>query len=325
MVKKKYLWKNPKGYCYVRIKGKYTRIHAETGTAEFDQEYWGILNGKRATSKTSWDALITSYRGSSRWTNLKPRTRKDYDKAFAYIIEKAGTKDTALLSRKDVIAAMEANKDRVRFANYIVQIMSILMEHAIDLGWRKDNPAKGVRKLKTPEAKKQPHIPWPDAAVDVWRKNAAQLPLLIFELGVGSVQRPSDWTKFRWDQYDGQALKITQSKTNKHLYLPCTACLQQALKTTPRTGMTILTNSSGQPLSYYAMAKIMHAERERLGLLDYDLHALRYRGVMELAWAGCTDEEIASYSGHSSKDMIRKYAGEARQVMRAKQAASKRA
>ena len=45
---------------------------------------------------------------------------------------------------------------------------------------------------------------------------------------------------------------------------------------------------------------------------------------MELAWAGCDDDEIASYSGHTSKDMIRKYAGKARQVMRARQAREKR-
>jgi integrase len=72
------------------------------------------------------------------------------------------------------------------------------------------------------------------------------------------------------------------------------------------------------------MAQIMRKERERLGLVDYDLHALRYRGVMELAWAGCDDDEIASYSGHSSKAMIRKYAGKARQTMRARQAREKR-
>ena len=47
-------------------------------------------------------------------------------------------------------------------------------------------------------------------------------------------------------------------------------------------------------------------------------------GVMELAWHGCDDDEIASYSGHASKDMIRKYAGAARQEMRARSAAAKR-
>ena len=40
--------------------------------------------------------------------------------------------------------------------------------------------------------------------------------------------------------------------------------------------------------------------------------------------AGCDDDEIASYSGHTTKAMILKYAGAARQEMRAKQAAGKR-
>ena len=72
------------------------------------------------------------------------------------------------------------------------------------------------------------------------------------------------------------------------------------------------------------MARVMARERTRLDLMAYDLHALRYRGVMELAWSGCDDDEIASYSGHSSKEMIRKYAGIARQIMRARTAAEKR-
>ena len=58
--------------------------------------------------------------------------------------------------------------------------------------------------------------------------------------------------------------------------------------------------------------------------MAYDQHAMRYRGIMELAWAGCDDDEIMSYSGHTSKAMVIKYAGEARQIMRARQAAEKR-
>ena len=72
------------------------------------------------------------------------------------------------------------------------------------------------------------------------------------------------------------------------------------------------------------MTEIMREERERLGTLAHDLHALRYRGVMELAWAGCTDDEIEAYGGHSSKAMVRKYAGEARQTMGGRQAREKR-
>ena len=115
-----------------------------------------------------------------------------------------------------------------------------------------------------------------------------------------------------------------QGKTGNALYLPCTTELRAALNKAEKSGLTILTLKDGRPLSYRRMGEIMRAESERLGLLAYDLHAIRYRGVLELAWAGCDDDEIAAYSGHSSKDMIRKYAGEARQIMRARMAREKR-
>ena len=324
MVIKKYLWQHSRGYWFVRIKGKYTRITATAETPEFDRQYWEILSGKRTEASKSWAKLIASYRRSNRWANLKHRTRADYEKVFVYLEGKIGSKDVTRLIRKDVIEAQEANQHRTRFANYIPQIMSVLCEHAINIGWLVHNPAKGVDKLKTPDNRKQPHIPWTDDAVEKWRAEAAPLPRLIFEIGVGSVQRPDDWTKFRWNDYDGTALKITQGKTDKHLYLPCTANLKAALDAAPKNGLTILTLQDGRPLPYRRMAQIMLEERQRLGLVAYDLHALRYRGVMELAWAGCDDDEIASYSGHSSKEMIRKYAGIAHQRTRARQARAKR-
>lgn len=322
---KKFLIETKPGYVYVRKNGKYLgRITAPEGTPEFDHQYWDILTGRAIECKTSWAALIRSYRKSDRWTGLKPRTRTDYEKVIAYIEEKNGKRDATRTVRKDVIAAMERNRHRTRFANYIPQVMSVLIEHAIDLGWMKANPAKGVRRLSTPADRAQPHIPWPDWAVEKWRKDAAPLPRLIFELGVGSVQRPGDWVAFHWNDFDGDSLRIVQGKTDKALYLPCTAELKAALRSAPKKGLTILSRPDGSPMSYRYMAHIMAEERKRLETMSYDLHALRYRGVMELAWAGCDDDEIASYSGHSSKDMIRKYAGEARQIMRARQAREKR-
>lgn len=225
---KRYFWRDRHGRPRVRRGGATYPIRDANGvwheldTAEGDRIYWEILNGKRAETKTSWSTLIAECRKSDRWAGLKPRTRSDYDKALSYLNEKAGQKDARRLVRKDVIAAMEANRHRVRFANYIPQMMSVFMEHAIDLGWIKSNPAKRVRLMKTPEAKKPPHLPWPDHAVSKWREQASPLPRLIFELGVGSVQRPGDWPKFPWNDLDGDALKITQGKTGRTLFLPCT-------------------------------------------------------------------------------------------------------
>lgn len=329
--KKKYLWRHPAGRVYVRLKGRLHRINALEGTADFDREYWDILTGKKMQAKTSWNALIEDYRISDRWTNLKPRTRRDYERVLRYISERVGSKDVKLLARSDVIASQAANKHRTRFANYIPQIFIVLCEHAIDIGWLKENPAKGVRALKTPDSRKQAHLPWPDWAVEKFRKDAIPLARLIFEIGIGSVQRPSDWVALNWRDYDGTNLRATQGKTDVNLVLPCTEHLKASLDAhkaalgyVPMASKAILSLSNGNRMTYFYMAKVMRSERIRLGLEDYDLHALRYRGVMELAWAGCSDDEIASFSGHATMAMIKKYAGEARQIMRARQAHEKR-
>lgn len=331
MVRKRYVWRHPSGRIYLRIKGKLHRIKAAEGTAEFDREYWEILSGKKMQSKTSWSALMDDYRTSDRWTSLKPRTRSDYDKVMDYLREKIGSRSVKAMTRADVIAAQKANAHRTRFANYIPQMLVVLCEHAIDLGWIQSNPAKGVRALKTPMERQRKHLPWPDWAVEKFRSKTEGLPRLIFEIGIGSAQRPSDWLLFTWGDYDGDSLRLRQGKTDKPLILPCTAHLKdaldlarRALRATPIAARRILTQPNGNPMTYFYMAKAVRKERLRLGLEAYDLHALRYRSIKELAWAGCDDDEIAAYSGHATKAMIAKYAGEARQEMRARQAREKR-
>jgi len=321
---KSYLWRHTRGYWYVRRNNKYHRITAPEGTPEFDHQYWDILSGNFGTQERTLIALIESYRRSDRWTSLKARTRSDYEKVLDYINDEFALMDVTDLRRHAIMNIMLSNKHRIRFANYIQQVMSVLFEHALDIGWVDANPAKGIRKLRTPAAKKRPHIPWPDSAVAHFREGARTLPRLIFEIGIGSVQRPGDWIRFCWSDYDGQSLRIRQGKTGRMLRLPCTEKLQHALDSAPRVGLTILTRRDGKPISYRYLAQIMRNERQRLGLLEFDLHALRYRGVMELAWANCSDDEIAAFSGHASIAMIRKYAGEARQEMRARSAAEKR-
>ncbi|WP_107496438.1 tyrosine-type recombinase/integrase [Thalassobius sp. I31.1] len=334
--RKKYLWQHSSGRWYVRkcVNGKMIylgRITAKEGTAEFDHQYWEIVSGKRAEAKTSWTALIAAMRETDKWANFSPRYRKDLEPVFTYLTEKIGKTDVARLTQADIYDAMEKNKHRVRFANYIPTAISMLSKLAIRKRWRKDNPAIDIEPLKVPKARKKPHVPWADWAVETMRDEGEPLPLLIFEIGVGSVQRPGDWVDFQWGDYDGETLKLHQNKTGKPLLLPCTEGLNVALDRAkvelgfaPHPSRHILTRADGSAMDYHAMARVMVRERKRLGLMAFDQHALRYRGVMELAWAGCTDDEIASFSGHTSKAMIIKYAGEARQIMRARQAAAKR-
>lgn len=333
MVNPPFFWRNRHGRPNVRIKGKVYPMRDDRGvwheldTEEGSRIYWEIRTGKRAEARRSWSAAIDELRKSDRWASLSPRYRADLEPVLTYLSEKVGQSDVSRMTSADIYAAMDANKHRVRFANYIPVAISLIFKVIERKRWLSSNPARGIELLKVPKERQKPHIPWTDTACAIIRKEGNPLPRLIFELGVGSVQRPGDLVDFLWSDYDGDSLQLRQNKTGKPLALPCTAALRQALDTARRgavIGRHILSDERGRRLTYRRMASIMRAERERLGLLAHDLHALRYRGVMELAWANCTDDEIAAYSGHSSMAMIRKYAGEARQIMRARQAREKR-
>lgn len=314
-------------YWYFR-RGRMTPIRlpdpSDTGfLAAYDEAAKGP---KRTTSsKTTISALIDSYMASARWEKLAPRTQRDYRGVLDHIAAKAGGHDVSVITRPAVIEARDNNRSRVRFANYLVQIYSILCEHAIDKGWMGENPVTGTSYLTVPKEKRQEHEPWTDAAAAKWREQAGGMERLAFELGVGTTQRPDDLARIRWGDYDGLALTIRQQKTGVELVIPCTPELKAALDKAPRRALTVLSQPSGRPMNYGALSRMMLAERKRLGLEAHDLHAMRYRGIMELAWAGCTDAEIDAISGHVTEAMRRKYAGKARQIMRAREAAKKRA
>lgn len=119
MVRKPKAWIHPKGYHYIRKDGKYYRIFAEPGTQAYDAEYWLLITGRQTSSKTSIKILIESYRRSDRWSGLAPGTRRDYERVHKYLLDKIGPKDATKMRRVDIIAAMDANRHRTRFANYI--------------------------------------------------------------------------------------------------------------------------------------------------------------------------------------------------------------
>ncbi|EBA18363.1 Integrase [Roseobacter sp. SK209-2-6] len=321
MVKKKFTTtKRVKGrlYQYFRKDGRYVRLPDDPNSEEYDREYWRLMRGGGALSQRfTFEKLIQSYKRSPRWEGLAPRTKADYSKVLEYLAGTIGQKDPTKMRRSTIIEAQMANKHRARFANYIPHMLSILFEHAVDLDWQRDNPAKGIEKIKTGEG----HKPWPKPAVATFRKNVRGLERLAFELALGTGQRASDLTRMKWSDIEDDGIWVTQGKTGVRLWIPFTDSLRAILDETPRKSLHwILSDDFGRQLGYdYIQKKFLKARKE-LGLEGYGFHGLRYSAAGELAEAGCTDHQIAAITGHKSLSMIQKYSKSANQKRLAQQA-----
>lgn len=111
-----------------------------------------------------------------------------------------------------------------------------MMEYAIDIGWRDDNPARGVLLLKS---NTEPRVAWPDDKIDAFREVAGDRARLVFEFCLQTGQRIGDVLEMRWSDIEDNGINVRQNKTGARLWVPFTTSLQQVLNQTPRMGETI--------------------------------------------------------------------------------------
>ena len=306
-------------YWYFRKNGKRTPLPGNPDSPEFDQAYWACRSGRAQSPSHTFDELITSYRASPAFQNLRFSTRKDYERTLLLISEKNGKKDFRNLRRKDVIAARDKFSEQWRKANAFVEMLSILSRHAMNLEWIDRNPASGVEKLKGGS-----YEAWPDWALTAFEKEAEGHALTAFQLAIGTGQRLSDLCLMEWDHYDGEGIQVVQSKTGARLWVACPAKLKAYLDSQPKTGRFILARNLTQPLSKSQVQKAVSVVREKIGAKRFVIHGWRYTAARQLAEAGATDSEIQAVTGHKTLEMVQKYRAQACQKRLSRTAQARR-
>ncbi|PRX33963.1 Site-specific recombinase XerD [Meinhardsimonia xiamenensis] len=294
---------------------------------DFPEKYALARRGtplKPAPNRRTFRRLIEDYRASARWAKLAPRTRRDYERVLLWAIDRIGELDPAKMERRHVLRARDENRDRMRFANYIVQVLSVLFEQAIDQGWMTHNPARGIPMLK--KKGDGPHRPWPQDKLEAFAAAAEPdtIARTAMELCIGTGQRIGDVLKMRWSDIRDGGIEVRQGKTGSRLWIPFTPRLAAYLARLPRRGMTIVCGRDGRPVTYHYAAAEIRRIRDRIGALDYTIHGWRYTAAAELAAAGCSDDEIQAITGHKALAMVAKYAGPSRQEARARAAQARR-
>ena len=250
----------------------------------------------------SLGALIDQYRQSPNFLEKKKETRRQYEFYLERLVKGAGQMEVATMPRSFVIKVRDNNKDKPRSANYLVQMLSLLMAFAIDHGWRTDNPALNVKKLKVGSGSR----PWSLLDLQKFRRAAYDELNYLVAAAVFTGQRESDLMKITWQDIKGDVLYIRQNKTGKELWVPLHPLFKRILATIPRRNVVVFTTKTGHPWKSSHLIHEVRKYTQKAGLGGITFHGLGKTAIGALADVGCSRDQIKAITGKSDK-MITRY------------------
>jgi integrase len=315
-----------KTFRYYRRGGVRIRLLAEPNTLAFAEEYEsaklrfetqtpGEKPVRNAPLPGSIKALYAAFKVSPEYAKLTPESRKHYDRSFLPIIQDYGDLPVAQASRAWVLILRDELAATPRKADHLVAMIRRIMNWAIDREWRRDNPALRIGML----ANSRKHRAWTDEEIAAMTSPAAGPvagPVLI---GLYTALRRGDVLSLKPEAYDGQVIRVLQSKTKKHaaakvLEIPVHPVLKRMLDSMDRSRSTICRRADGGAWTLAHFSHAFAATRKRLGLAeDLHFHGLRGTAASRMAEGGASNLQIGAVTGHLSPAMVDYYASGARQ------------
>lgn len=327
-------------YTYI-AKSRYWRFrHPQTGDCKlpgqpgdpsFHQRYAELkaVAERRETPipRTSWAWLVKRYRASREFRALADATQLDYGKTLDLIVKELGEQPYVLTTRNMIKRVRDDYAETTRKAHKIKQMCSALYSWADgeDLVSAGFNPAKDVKRLKAKGGSKE-YVCWSEWEFDLFAAQAIQPMKTAAMLARYTGQRAEDIVRMVWTDFQGDMIRVRQSKTGAPLMIACHRVLRDylnALKAAGKRGAVILVSAAGNPYNANSLSSAIGREVGKVADMprDRSIHGLRYMGGADLEEAGCTVAEIESVLGHHTFKMALKYAS---QRLRSRSANEKR-
>ena len=270
----------------------------------FGSVYASFLAGRtrraNVASELTIAGLVDRYQKSPRYAGLAKNTRAQYDIYLRLIVDHFTPAPASAIERRDVRLMQDQMADRTGAANAAIRTMSALYAWGRAEDLVTAEPTRGIVLYPSKD-----YEPWPEellAEALASDNMAIKLPVALLYF---TAQRIGDVCAMRWNQIRDGYVAVKQEKTKKLLDIRLHSELAALLESTPRTGMTILTDAAGRPTS---------EERVRIRLQAFAAerghkvvpHGLRKSSVIALLEVGCSVAETASVSGQSLQ-MIEHY------------------
>lgn len=280
------------------------RLKGTPGSPEFLRSYEAAHRGRKEPNSGTLHAVIVGFKKSPEFTGLAARTRQDYTGHLGRIETHFGT--LPLEALEDARVTMEFIEWRNTLAagakqkDYAFTVLMRLLSWARTCGLTTYRPPERLARLY--HADRSERV-WSEADVAAFMGVAPQPLQRALVLALETGQRQGDLLKLAWTAYDGQWIRLRQSKTGRQVNIPVTRRLRAILETTPRTAVTVLTHSKRRPWRPNAFRAAWQLASRKAGLVDLTFHDLRGTAVTRLSEAGCTPQEVATITGHSLRDV----------------------
>ena len=291
-------------------------VHAP-GTPEFMAEYQSCLDGIAAEpvrpgadrfTPGSFDDLISRWYVSGEFEKIRDRTKTVYRNDIERWRRRYGSAMVCDLSPKHVVAMMAERLPHKTSANNLRKRLGQLMQFAISIELATSNP---VRAVKPYEIEGDGHHSWTDDEIAQYE---ARHPLgtqarLMFDLLLWTGQRRGDVRTLGPVHVKGNRLEFYQEKRKgkKALSIPIMAPLAESILATPTGKFTFLVTRSGTAYGRDSIGNLFAGWCAEAGLTNCSAHGLRKAAARRLAEAGCTNQEIKSWTGHDTDAEVSRY------------------
>lgn len=256
-------------------------------------------------------ALAAHYRSDRRlgYHKLKDESRHRNDRMIQYVAqwsEDKGHPSFATITRTELIEVWELYSQTPFQQLQIRSILSLLMNAAINAGWRDDNPAKAI-KWKEPIS--PPRDLWTmedahkffDASITIGHRPIGAMIVI----GMWVAQRLGDLRTLRFgNEYSNGLLRVRQNKTGVLVQMPVPRGIEDLIEslkvegseyvfTNPNTG-TAYTDSQRSSV-FNQIRSIVTAP----GGPILTMQALRHSSIVDQFAAGSNAYDIANVTGHA--------------------------
>jgi integrase len=297
---------------YFRKRGhKAVALPGVPGSAEFMRAYEAAIGDAAPVQRGehgpgSIGALITDYKQSAAFANLKPSSKRVY----LMVLDRFGT----LHGRRMVHDAPRAKiaqyigsvgAESPGMANLTRSVLRKLFVHAIKTGLRNDNPVTEIDSYRSGT-----HHTWTEAQLAAFE---ARWPLgtrerLAYALLLQTGQRVGDVARMQRAHVVGGCIAVTQQKTGNALSIAISSELDAALRAGPSNGLYLIGAVNGRPIKQPALSELIRQAARAAGLPPECVpHGLRKAQMRRLAEAGASVKEIASVSGHKTLQEVQRY------------------